>query len=113
MSQLSPIDQLEALVSEIEHTAKLSPTSKERVPAALLEWSKFPKVAKDAIAYHRGHVTETTRILNSVVRLQKAFAEIYSTQSSRNKEWFEGTFPKFRPALKELAAYIKQHDMEH
>lgn len=106
----SPIDQLEALVSDAEKTAKLPPTSKERVPAALIEWHLFPKVAKDAIAFHRGHVTETARILNLVERLQKAFAEIYSSQSSTNKEWFEGTFPKFRTALNELVAYIKRHE---
>jgi hypothetical protein len=95
MIYTSPIDKLEAL---------------ERVPAALVEWSIIPKLAKDAIAFHRGHVTETARILNSVERLQKAFAEIYSSQSSMNKEWFEGTFPRFRSALDELVLYIKKHE---
>src|ERR1700729_555534 len=110
MKYTSPIDQLEVLVADVEKTAKLPPTSRERVPAALVEWSLFPKVARDAIAFHRGHVTETARLLNLVERLQKAFSEIYSTQSSTNKEWFEGTFPKFRSALNELVVAIKRHE---
>jgi hypothetical protein len=103
------VEQLEALVHEAEETARVSPLRAERTREVILEWGRFRKISNDVIAYHRGHVTETTRILNLVARMQKAFSEIYSSRNQRDKEWFEGTFPKFRPALDELTAYIKRH----
>jgi len=105
----SPIEELEALVEEAEKTVALPVKSSERSSSIFLEWSKFPRLSKKVIAYHRGHVTETIHILNLVSRLQKVFGEIYSSKSARDKEWLEGTFPRLKPAIEDLVNRIKKN----
>lgn len=108
MESTTPVEKLEALVEVAEHTARLPVKSVERTSSIFLEWKEFRELSKDVIDYHRGHVTETIRIFSLVSRLQKAFGEIYSSKNPRDKEWFEGTFPRFRPALDELVNHLKE-----
>jgi hypothetical protein len=108
MDSTTPIQKLELLVAETEKTSKLPLRSAERAASTLLEWGQFRALSKEVIAYHRGHVTETIHILGLVSRLQKAFGEIYSSKSHKDKEWLEGTFPRLRPAINELVKQLKK-----
>lgn len=109
MQEVSPVEELEILVEEAEKTATLPANSSLRSSSIFLEWSKFQKLSKKVIRYHRGHVTETIKILSLVSRLQKVFTEIYSTKNARDREWLEGTFPRLRPAINDLIEHIKKN----